>query len=105
MKEYIAFLDRRMLIPALIDSIKKLSPISQAKNPVMFVVYACSILTTVLFFYSLSGHNAGGTTGFILNITLWLWFTLIFANFAESLAEGRSKAQADSLKSLKKDVL
>jgi len=104
-KQSIAFLDRRMLIPALIDSIKKLSPMSQAKNPVMFVVYICSILTAGLFFYSLTGHNAGGTTGFILNISLWLWFTLIFANFAESLAEGRSKAQAESLKSLKKDVL
>ena len=68
--------DKKMLIPALIDSFLKLNPKSQAKNPVMFVVYIGSILTTFLVIYSLCGYDAGGTTGFILSITLWLWFTL-----------------------------
>ena len=103
-KKSIGFFDKKMLVPALIDSIKKLNPVAQAKNPVMFVVYIGSILTTFLVIYSLAGHNAGGTTGFILSIALWLWFTLLFANFAESIAEGRSKAQAESLKNVKKDV-
>ena len=96
--------DKKMLIPALIDSFLKLNPKSQAKNPVMFVVYIGSILTAFLVAYSFLGYDAGGSPGFILSISLWLWFTLLFANFAESIAEGRSKAQAESLKSVKKDV-
>ena len=104
-KKRSSFLDKKMLVPALIDSVKKLNPIAQAKNPVMFVVYIGSILTTFLMFYSLAGYDAGGKTVFILSIALWLWFTLLFANFAESIAEGRSKAQAESLKNVKKDVL
>ncbi len=99
------FIDKKTLVPAILDSIKKLNPAAQAKNPVMFVVYIGSILTTLLTIYSATGHDAGGSSSFILNITIWLWFTLLFANFAESVAEGRSKAQAESLKSAKKDVL
>jgi K+-transporting ATPase ATPase B chain len=103
--EKLHFLDKKILIPAITNSFKKLTPKAQAKNPVMFVVYVATILTTFLYIYSITGHNAGGSSSFILAITFWLWITLLFANFAESIAEGRSKAQADSLKSVKKDVL
>ena len=104
-KQNLSLLDKRLLFPALVESITKLNPLTQAKNPVMFVVYIGSILTTLLTIYSALGHDAGGSTAFILAVTVWLWFTLLFANFAEGLAEGRSKAQAASLKSAKKDVI
>lgn len=103
-KQQLRLLDKKLLLPAIMESFKKLNPVTQAKNPVMFVVYIGSILTSILGIYSAMGHQAGGSTNFILNIAIWLWFTLLFANFAEGLAEGRSKAQADSLKSAKKDV-
>ena len=76
--------------PALLDSLRKLSPAAQMKNPVMFVVYAGSILTTILWIMALRGQ-AEAPAGFILAITVWLWFTVLFANFAEALAEGRGK--------------
>jgi K+-transporting ATPase ATPase B chain len=76
----------------------------QWRNPVMFVVYIGSILTTLLWLQALQGQGEA-PTGFILAITLWLWFTVLFANFAEALAEGRSKAQAASLRGLKKEHL
>ncbi|MDQ1316906.1 MAG: potassium-transporting ATPase ATP-binding subunit, partial [Candidatus Poribacteria bacterium] len=89
--------------PAAVDSIKKLNPRHQIKNPVMFVVLVGSILTTGLFFQAIGG-NGEASTGFILSISLWLWFTLIFANFAEAMAEGRGKAQAASLRRARKDT-
>lgn len=89
--------------PAIIESIKKLDPRHQIKNPVMFVVLIGSILTTGLFIQALMGHGEA-PKGFILAITLWLWFTLIFANFAESMAEGRGKAQAENLRKARKDT-
>jgi K+-transporting ATPase ATPase B chain len=89
--------------PAVIDSIKKLNPRHQIKNPVMFVVLVGSILATGLFFQAIGG-NGEASTGFILAISLWLWFTLIFANFAEAMAEGRGKAQAASLRRARKDT-
>lgn len=104
-KNKLHFLDKKILIPAIINSFKKLTPQAQAKNPVMFVAYVSTLLTTFLYIYSVTGHAAGGNSSFILAVTFWLWVTLLFANFAESIAEGRSKAQADSLKSVKKDVL
>jgi K+-transporting ATPase ATPase B chain len=70
----------------------------------MFVVYVGSILTTALWLQALAGKGEAAP-GFILAITLWLWFTVLFANFAEALAEGRSKAQAASLRSAKKNVV
>jgi len=88
---------------AVIDSFKKLSPKQQMKNPVMFVVWVGSMLTTLLFFQALSGHGEA-PTGFILAITLWLWFTVLFANFAEAIAEGRSRAQASAMRSAKRDI-
>ena len=90
--------------PALIDSLKKLSPRAQWRNPVMFVVYLGSILTTLLYLQALNGQGEA-PSGFILAVTIWLWFTVLFANFAEALAEGRSKAQAASLRSAKKSVM
>ena len=89
---------------ALVDSLVKLLPQFQWKNPVMFVVYVGSILTTILWFQALAGHGEA-PAGFILAITLWLWFTVIFANFAEAIAEGRSKAQADALRAAKRDTM
>lgn len=89
--------------PAALSSIKKLDPRHQIKNPVMFVVFIGSILTTGLYFQALSGHEEANA-GFILAIMLWLWFTLIFANFAEAMAEGRGKAQAETLRKSRKDT-
>nr|WP_155888177.1 MULTISPECIES: potassium-transporting ATPase subunit KdpB [Cupriavidus] len=92
--------------PALLDAVKKLSPRDQLRNPVMFVVYVGSILTTILFFRALfAPASAGGeSAGFILAVSVWLWFTVLFANFAEALAEGRSKQQAEALRGLKTTV-
>ena len=84
-------------------SFRKLNPRVQWRNPVMFVVYVGSILTTVLWVQALSGQGEA-PAGFILAVALWLWFTVLFANFAEALAEGRSKAQAASLRGLKKET-
>ncbi|MBD2799353.1 potassium-transporting ATPase subunit KdpB [Xenorhabdus sp. 42] len=86
---------------ALIDSFKKCHPAHQWRNPVMFVVYLGSCLTTALWCGILTGQFTGNAL-FTGSIALWLWFTVLFANFAEALAEGRSKAQASSLKGVKK---
>jgi len=95
--------DPTLARPAIADAFKKLDPRVQWSNPVMFVVYAGSIITTVLALQALVGQGEA-PAGFILAIALWLWFTVLFANFAEALAEGRSKAQAASLRSLKKQT-
>ncbi|AJY43317.1 potassium-transporting ATPase subunit KdpB [Burkholderia humptydooensis] len=96
--------DPVLVRPAIVDSFKKLTPRTQLRNPVMFCVYVGSILTTILWIAALMGQ-AEAPAGFILAVALWLWFTVLFANFAEALAEGRSKAQAASLRSAKKDVM
>jgi K+-transporting ATPase ATPase B chain len=96
--------DPVIVMPAIADSFRKLDPRTQLRNPVMFCVYIGSILTTVLWVAALSGQ-AEAPAGFILAVSLWLWFTVLFANFAEALAEGRSKAQAASLRSAKRDVM
>ena len=85
--------DAELLLPAIVDSFRKLSPATQLRSPVMFVVYVGSITTTLLYVQALSGQGEA-PAGFILAITVWLWFTVLFANFADALAEGRSKAQA-----------
>ncbi|WP_248802570.1 potassium-transporting ATPase subunit KdpB [Pseudomonas sp. MWU13-2100] len=95
--------DPTLLRPAVVDALRKLSPRVQWRNPVMFVVYIGAIITTGLWVQALSGKGEA-STGFILAIALWLWFTVLFANFAEALAEGRSKAQAASLRNLKKET-
>ena len=89
--------------PALVDSLRKLSPAAQLKNPVMFVVYVGSILTTILWIMALRGQ-AEAPAGFILAISVWLWFTVLFANFAEALAEGRGKQQAATLRGLRTTI-
>ncbi|WP_338030558.1 potassium-transporting ATPase subunit KdpB [Chromobacterium alkanivorans] len=99
-----SMLDPSLVKPAIVDSFKKLSPRAQWRNPVMFVVYVGSILTSALWLQSLAGQGEA-PSGFILAVALWLWFTVLFANFAEALAEGRSKAQAASLRSAKKNVV
>ena len=96
-------LDPALLKPAIAASFSKLSPRVQWRNPVMFVVYVGSILTTLLGLQALQAPGEAPAS-FIFAVALWLWFTVLFANFAEALAEGRSKAQAASLRSLKKST-
>ncbi|MFA7281804.1 MAG: potassium-transporting ATPase subunit KdpB [Sterolibacterium sp.] len=103
----LAMFDPVLVQPAIIDSFRKLNPAIQWRNPVMFVVYIGSILTTVLWVQALVGQGEASVVenpGFILAVAIWLWFTVLFANFAEALAEGRSKAQAASLRGLKKET-
>jgi K+-transporting ATPase ATPase B chain len=89
---------------AVVDSFLKLDPRHQAKNPVMFVVEVGSLLTTGLFIEALFGEGEA-PAAFILAISLWLWFTVLFANFAEAVAEGRGKAQAASLRRARRDIV
>jgi K+-transporting ATPase ATPase B chain len=96
--------DSELLMPAIADSFRKLSPATQLRSPVMFVVYVGSIITTLLYVQALFGQGEA-RPGFILATSIWLWFTVLFANFAEAMAEGRSKAQAASLRSLKQSVV
>lgn len=105
MKEKVkgAFTDKEMLTRAIKDSFLKMNPKKQLENPVMFLVYVSSILTTLLFVLALIGLR-DAKPSFILGITVVLWFTVLFANFAEAIAEGRGKAQADSLRAAKKEV-
>src|ERR1700691_622616 len=102
-RKSLTLFDSALLGPAVADSFRKLSPAVQIRNPVMFVVYIGSILTTLLFVQALRGQGEA-PPWFILGIAAWLWFTVLFANFAEALAEGRSKAQAASLRGLKQSV-
>ncbi|RNW11746.1 K(+)-transporting ATPase subunit B [Serratia nematodiphila] len=96
-----ALFEPALVRTALIDAVKKLDPRVQWRNPVMFVVYIGSILTTAIWLAILTGQT-NGAAAFTGSVSLWLWFTVLFANFAEALAEGRSKAQAESLKGTKK---
>ena len=98
-----AFADKNMLGRAIKDSFIKLSPKTQVQNPVMLLVYISAILTSGLWIVSLFGLK-DASSGYTLAIAVILWFTCIFANFAEAIAEGRGKAQADSLRASKKDV-
>ncbi|WP_366949824.1 potassium-transporting ATPase subunit KdpB [Immundisolibacter sp.] len=99
----LSMFDPKLLRPALVDALVKLDPRVQWRNPVMFVVYVGSLFTTALWLQALVGHGEA-PAWFIGATTLWLWFTVLFANFAEALAEGRSKAQAASLRSAKQTV-
>lgn len=100
-----AFMDSKIMKDALKESFKKLSPRIQYRNPVMFVVYIGSLLTTFIFLAALFKGNESNDRFFTFLITLFLWFTVLFANFAEAIAEGRGKAQAESLRAAKKDVM
>lgn len=104
-KKTLTLFDPALVLPALRSSFAKLSPRVQWRNPVMFVVYIGSIMTTALWAHSLRyPGDAAMPTSFIGAVALWLWFTVLFANFAEALAEGRSKAQAATLRGMRKDT-
>jgi K+-transporting ATPase ATPase B chain len=87
--------DPEIVVPAIWDSLRKLNPKHMVRNPVMFVTEVGAAVTTVEVFFA---HAHGEPLGFVLQIALWLWFTVLFANFAEAMAEGRGKAQADALR-------
>src|ERR1700721_2185912 len=95
--------DMKIVRRALWDSLLKLDPRNMMKNPVMFVVEVGSAATTILLIRDVQMHQ--GAFGFNLQITLWLWFTVLFANFAEAMAEGRGKAQADSLRKARAETI
>ncbi len=94
---------REMYQRAIVESFVKLNPGLMVRNPVMFVVEVGSVLTTVLWIQALAGQGEA-PTGFIGAIALWLWFTVLFANFSEAVAEGRGKAQAESLRKARQDT-
>ena len=100
----LSLFDRALVGPALVGAFKKLDPRCQWRNPVMFVVYLGTAVTLVLYGQALAGHGEA-SAGFILAIAVWLLFTVLFANFAEALAEGRSRAQAASLRTMRQTVL
>jgi len=93
-----SLMDRSILLPAVLNAFRKLDPRLMVRNPVMFVTLIGAVLTTAAIFYS-SGEHA-----FTAHLAIWLWFTVLFANFAEAVAEGRGKAQADALRALRTDV-
>jgi K+-transporting ATPase ATPase B chain len=90
---------------AILDSVRKLDPRLMAKNPVMFVVEVGSVLTTIIWLHDLATRGGRRTCRFTFQVSLWLWFTVLFANFAEALAEGRGKAQAAALRGLRQETL
>ena len=98
-----AFTDRKIVVRAIKDSFRKLNPKIQAENPVMLLVYISAIITTILWLVALFGVK-DAPAGFTLAIAIILWFTSLFANFAEAIAEGRGKAQADALRASRRDV-
>jgi K+-transporting ATPase ATPase B chain len=100
----LSLFDSALLRPAALDSLRKLSPLHMAKNPVMFVVEVGSALTTLLFVRDLVVGSSGVPLWFSASLSLWLWFTVVFANFAEAIAEGRGKSQADALRRMRKDT-
>ena len=95
--------DKKIMKRALLDSVVKCNPAVQIENPIMFLVYLCAILTTILWGFSLF-NISDANSNYTLAIAVILWLTVLFGNFAESIAEGRGKAQADSLRLAKKDV-
>src|SRR6266542_4863605 len=98
----ISIWDPKIIRRALLDAFRKLNPIRMMGNPVMFVVEIGSVLTTILLIRNIT---QGAGVGFELQITLWLWFTVLFANFAEAMAEGRGKAQAETLRRAKTETI
>jgi K+-transporting ATPase ATPase B chain len=94
--------DPAIMVPAIVDSFKKLDPRWQARNPVMFVVEVGSVITTIAFIAGL--FRSGANELFVGQVTIWLWFTVLFANFAEAVAEGRGKAQAASLRRTRSEL-
>jgi K+-transporting ATPase ATPase B chain len=103
MAEKLSLWNPAIMRQAAVDSVRKLDPRAMVKNPVMLVVEIGSVLTTVLLIQGILSHQGAGA--FNLQITLWLWFTVLFANFAEAMAEGRGKAQADTLRKAKGETM
>jgi potassium-transporting ATPase ATP-binding subunit len=103
-RQQLSLFDRKLLGPALLESVKKLDPRIQWRNPVMFVVYLGTVVTAALYGQALAGRGEA-PAGFILAVTVWLLFTVLFANFAEALAEGRSRAQASALRNMRQTVM
>ncbi|MFL5396924.1 MAG: potassium-transporting ATPase subunit KdpB [Myxococcales bacterium] len=102
----LSLFDKSILGSAVLTSLRKLSPIRVAKNPVMFVVEIGSVLTTAVWLRDVFAPSAGAAPRwFTLAVSVWLWFTVIFANFAEAVAEGRGKAQADTLRRMQKETI
>jgi K+-transporting ATPase ATPase B chain len=95
--------DKKIVSRAVLDSFTKLHPRTMVKNPMMFVVEVGAVLTTIELVKDTAQH--AGQFGFGLQITLWLWFTVLFANFAEAMAEGRGKAQADTLRKARAETV
>ncbi len=102
-RKRIAFFEPELVAPALAASFKKLDPRLMIKNPVMFVVEVVSVLVTGLWVQALLGEGEA-PAGFILAVAVWLWITVLFANFAEAMAEGRGKAQAEALRKTRRDT-
>lgn len=102
-RKQLALLEPTLVRQALKDSIIKLSPHTQWRNPVMFIVWIGGVLTTILAIAMATGHLEGSAE-FTAAVSVWLWITVLFANFAEAMAEGRSKAQANSLRGVKNVV-
>src|SRR3989441_1013627 len=102
----LSLVDPSILRPAILESFKKLAPQLVAKNPVMFVVEIGSILTTAIWLRDVLSPSSGqAPTWFTLAVAIWLWFTVVFANFAEAVAEGRGKAQAETLRRMRQDTV
>src|SRR5438309_2511024 len=102
----LSLVDPSILRPAILESFKKLAPQLVAKNPVMFVVEIGSILTTAIWLRDVLSPSPGqAPTWFTLAVAIWLWFTVLFANFAEAVAEGRGKAQAETLRRMRQDTV
>src|ERR1039458_3004120 len=104
----ISLFRRDIVVRALLDSLKKLDPRVQIRNPVMFVVEVGAVITTITWFIQLGGgQSLGGyePSWFTFTISVWLWLTVIFANMAEAFAEGRGRAQADTLRATRKETV
>lgn len=98
------FSDKKIVSRAIKDSFLKLNPRTQVKNPVMFMVFVSAILPLAMFGFALAGVR-DADPGYILAISVILWFTVLFGNFAEAIAEGRGKAQADALRAGRRDTM
>src|SRR5579863_5747213 len=104
----ISLFRRDIVVRALLDSLKKLNPLVQIRNPVMFVVEIGAVITTVTWFIQLGGGQALGghdPAWYTFTISIWLWLTVVFANMAEAFAEGRGRAQADTLRSMRQETM
>src|SRR3989441_7110793 len=102
----LSLVDPSILRPAVLESFRKLAPQLVAKNPVMFVVEVGSVLTTAIWLRDVFSPSAqSAPTWFTLAVSIWLWFTVLFANFAEAVAEGRGKAQAETLRRMRQDTV